>query len=796
MPILLKRPEPATPTRVRPPQAPLSHRVGMTLLRLFIVVLLSALIVGGWYLGKKGFGEQWRSRVVEELHKRGVEASVRRLTLNPFRGLVAQDVRIFDSKHREKTLGLISEVSLDINYAALLHHQPFLNALDVRNAQLTLPFADSDRKTTHAQLKQFRAHVYFPPDQIYVSQAEGIFCGVQVSATGQLINRRNIPPSPPLSEEEWQKRLVILQRIVVELQKFSFPSEHPSLQVKFSGDLAEMENARLEATLRGDRLRHQQYEIHDLLAGIEFADQRLNLTQITWKDAAGTFFGRGSWSRQSQEMNFQGRSSIDLKSFLVELGAPELLADATFKTPPVLDFSGAGNLGQGQPQFKILGHAAVGSFNYKAIPLSDLSVEFSWDGKRTLLRDIHLRHEKESLQADLLDAPNDFRLDLDSTIDPSVLHAFVSPELQRFFSEWQWLPPAVHLTLRGPDRHPEHWQGEGTVALGRTRFRGVGMNSANSKLRFQDGAITYENFRITRDEGAATGSFTYDFKKHEVRIANVKSSLNPADAVFWIDPKLLNSVAPYKFRRPPNVTTNGVYQFEGGKNTRLQIDIDAPAGMDYVFLGKSLPFDRVSAKLIFTNDRLQIADLKGSLFSGMTQGSTDISLAKNDPHYTASISVSRIDFPRLTDLYYQYKTAHGQLSGSYNFTGLGNDARTMRGSGKIEVTNGDVFAIPIFGPLSQILNAVVPGTGYSIARKASASFTIKDGIIHTDDFEAAGKLFSMLGQGDIHFLDDKLNFGVRMDARGAGVLLTPMYKLFEYVGEGSLNHPNWHPKRF
>jgi len=27
-------------------------------------------------------------------------------------------------------------------------------------------------------------------------------------------------------------------------------------------------------------------------------------------------------------------------------------------------------------------------------------------------------------------------------------------------------------------------------------------------------------------------------------------------------------------------------------------------------------------------------------------------------------------------------------------------------------------------------------------------------------------------------------------------LLAPVYKLFEYTGEGSLKKPDWHPKRF
>jgi hypothetical protein len=219
--------------------------------------------------------------------------------------------------------------------------------------------------------------------------------------------------------------------------------------------------------------------------------------------------------------------------------------------------------------------------------------------------------------------------------------------------------------------------------------------------------------------------------------------------------------------------------------------------MDYVFLGKTLPFDRIGSKLLFTRDYLQIIDLRGDLFSGQLSGGADISLAHDDKTYRATIIAEKLDFPRLTDLYWAYKTAHGQLSGNYDFTGRGTDARSMTGTGKINVTNGDVFAIPVFGPLSDLMGGVLPGTGYSIARKASATFKIDKGVLHTDDLEVAGKLFSMLGHGDIHFLDDKLDFQVRMDMHGAaGVLLTPMYKLFEYVGEGSLKKPDWHPKRF
>jgi hypothetical protein len=54
----------------------------------------------------------------------------------------------------------------------------------------------------------------------------------------------------------------------------------------------------------------------------------------------------------------------------------------------------------------------------------------------------------------------------------------------------------------------------------------------------------------------------------------------------------------------------------------------------------------------------------------------------------------------------------------------------------------------------------------------------------------------MVGHGDIHFIEDRLDFDVRVEAAGPGVLLTPVYKLFEYKGEGPISKPNWHPKRF
>src|SRR5437899_3123136 len=311
MPTVVERSKPVEGAQDRP--STFARRLAISILRFAIVLMVTAALWGCWYMALKGFGGRTRSRIVEELHRLGVEASIGHLTLNPFRGLVARNVRIFSYRDRTNTLAFISEIVLDINYAAFFHHQPFLNALEIRNAEVTLPLKGPQGKTEQPQLRKFRASIYFPPEQIFVSQAEGIFCGVRVSMTGQLIKRADYQPSPPLSEEERQKRMSILRRVVAELQQFRFPQGPPSLQVNFSGE---------------------------------------------------------------------------------------------------------------RPQLKLIGHAAVDNLAYKNLPLTECRAEFSWDGERTWLRDVHIRHPTGDLRAEVFEAPNEFRVNIDGPIAPAELRPF------------------------------------------------------------------------------------------------------------------------------------------------------------------------------------------------------------------------------------------------------------------------------------------------------------------------------------------------------------------------------------
>ena len=119
----------------------------------------------------------------------------------------------------------------------------------------------------------------------------------------------------------------------------------------------------------------------------------------------------------------------------------------------------------------------------------------------------------------------------------------------------------------------------------------------------------------------------------------------------------------------------------------------------------------------------------------------------------------------------------------------------MRGSGSLRVEDGQVFAIPILGPLSEIINKIIPGSGLHSARLATADFLVQDEKIITKNLSIDGAGFSLLGRGDIFFMNDKMDMSVRINARGLpGLVLFPVSKLFEYVSTGSVSNPEWRAK--
>ena len=76
MPVALEQPQ--VDHSAQTPRLRGARRFVAIAIRLTILAAIVAIFSGGYYLARRGFGGEWRHRVVEELHKRGVEAQIGR----------------------------------------------------------------------------------------------------------------------------------------------------------------------------------------------------------------------------------------------------------------------------------------------------------------------------------------------------------------------------------------------------------------------------------------------------------------------------------------------------------------------------------------------------------------------------------------------------------------------------------------------------------------------------------------------------------------------------------------------
>src|SRR5947199_5953251 len=212
----------------------------------------------------------------------------------------------------------------------------------------------------------------------------------------------------------------------------------------------ETEKVRDEATLRGDRLQRDRHGVRDLSAAAEWNNQRLDIAHYQWSDDRGSIVGSADWNWISKVAKFQIQSSLDLKAFLDAFGLGEPLKETEFHAPPLIEIGGSINLGAEQFRPDVIGHATFGSFMYKNVPFTDLSADFSWDGERTFVHQLRVRHQTGQLRADVLDSPGDFRLNVESTVSPDAIRPVLPADASESLREWQWQrSPTIRMTIRG-----------------------------------------------------------------------------------------------------------------------------------------------------------------------------------------------------------------------------------------------------------------------------------------------------------------------------------------------------------
>ncbi len=188
--------------------------------------------------------------------------------------------------------------------------------------------------------------------------------------------------------------------------------------------------------------------------------------------------------------------------------------------------------------------------------------------------------------------------------------------------------------------------------------------------------------------------------------------------------------------------------------------------------------------------------------SGIGFATFDFRAPHEGADYEFAVSVTNANLHLLAaDLSSPTNHLDGALSGRLVVTDADSrDWRTWDGFGHASLHDGLLWDIPIFGILSPVLNAFLPGLGNSRATDAVTKYSITNGVIYTDSLEIRSTLMRLEYTGTVDLQQNvqaRVNAQLLRDTWVVGPLfstvLWPVSKVFEYKITGTLKAPKSEP---
>jgi len=763
-------------------------------IRAVLVVLFVGLPATLFYLREVGVGFGLKELVAKALSGEAFQTAIGRLSFDPFRGLVAERVEVVETGEKKRNLAWIERLVVSINLSDLLSRKISIDHIELDDTDVAVPL-EAAPGGARLILKGVSAQCLFSPEQIRISFFEGNVQGVRVVLNGVLQNHQAFHPEQHGAQPGSAAEKNFLALIVEKFSELKFPGQQPELHAEIKGDLADLSSLEASAiTLRSGPVVAPLWRIEALEAEAEYEKGHLTVGQLLVRDREGSLNVSAQW--QNGILDFELSSSLLPAPFLGLLSKNPALESLKFTEAPQVEAAGQAFLSSSPATFNVTGSVRMGKFAFRGVNFTAFSTDFASRDGKIFARDMRVQTAGGEIKADVFVAPEDFRLRLTNTIAPTVFIPMLGPNEQTFLKMMEFRdPPFVQLDVRGAKPDLSVLKGTGFLRIGRTAMRGAWLDWGQSKLEIADRAITYRDFSLGRGQGVGSGTFVYDFGRHQVLLEKINSTLSPVEVLMWVDPKIAEAIKPYRFRQPPKVRGEGLIHMTDAKQNDLMLHLEAADGLDYDLLKRTLKFGRTLADVHVKGPSVN-ADVKSAeLMGGEVGMKAVVSIDAGDPTFGADLSIRRVNFARLTKLYFGFDTSKGVVSGKFKFNARMGQEEEMRGSGSIRVEDGQVFAIPILGPLSPIINKLIPGAGLHTASLATADFRIQDQKILTDNLVIEGAGFSLYGNGDIFFMKDKMDLSVRINARGLpGLVLFPVSKLFEYVSTGSVSEPAWRAK--
>lgn len=846
--------------------------------RLILLVLLGSGISAAGYVRSDGFSRKWREFVIEQFKHRGVYLTLDRLTLDPFEGVVARGITVFQDADRKSVVAEVDRLHLDLDYGKMLRNELFLEGVDLREANLSFAVDPEETDSEVIKLEDISARLYMIGDRIEVRKAEAKLFGLALHLRGSVLKPKFTGQSedPAAVEERKRRRMALLKArrgLILDtarVLKHFETAVAPNLDVEITGDLAKPEEMNATMHLRASDLRHGTYVCEDLDVLASYSGETVDLSHLRVRDRLGQLELAAAWTLGGQDVDFHFRSTADLPGLCAAVFEKEAFREVVFYEPVSVRAEGIYHLNQptaegGGLPVNCVGSVDAGRFATRGEMLEGLSGSFGLAPEGWYVRDVRLRHSTGSMSLQAMWREGEgFRYRALLQMDPHVFLPFTNrPQTQEIIKRFKFRHESsifAEVEGAGPDPNIANCTNQGRAEVHNFAYRGQDFERLSADFEFTGPRATYSRVEIERKEGRASAKeVKVDDAAKTALLSGVLSDLDPVALTSCFNEQTAAVIKRYRFDKHPRVELDGLIGYKYG-NSDFKVKfkstgtahyvlwdedytIHLPAGelkfkgrqlgyavtgkvfgqdmacrgtadltpdvhdytvsfqsgsFPYGVFGKPLPFERVSAEVVCKKG-VATFNAGARLFNGSFTLKGKINDAIRQPAYEGELRMNGLSFKRFARVYSPSNDTEGDLTGHFIFSGKLGDWRTLKGRGALIILNGNLYAVPILGPLTPLIGALLPRpmSGYNLAKEADCTFQVADGFVRTDDLEALTGVFRLVSKGQVDFLEDRIKFEAQVKFRGLpGLVLFPVSEIFEYVGEGSVGEPMWRPRYF
>ncbi len=586
---------------------------------------------------------------------------------------------------------------------------------------------------------------------------------------------------------------------------------------------------RLAWTVRAADLQAEQVNANTVACEGVWRAPELAVTSLSARLGRGKIDVSARLDVATRELTFTNDSNFDLHAIasLLPGQSREQLAKISWTHPPVLRVDGAMVLpawtnaagdwsARIAPPGRLRGALAFTNAVAAGIPVDRLQTHFAYAGRIWRLADLELAQgrTKLNLAGEADESTKNFTARLDGDFDAESVRPFLTTSnAVRGFAHLRFgAPLTLMLAAAGNLNDLDRLTATGHIALTDFAIRQQTVERLTADLSYSNRLAEFFQPQLVRAGGTqrfAAEKLTWDITGQKLIFTGGEGNVEPTVVARAIGPKTALAMEPYQFLGIPQARVAGCVPLRHDAEGELVAD-DADLRFDIVgttpFRWRKFETPAITGTIHWLGNELILTNAVSECYGGEVRGwaGFDLQTPGDGTDFYFFITGTNVDFHQMgRALWSPTNQLEGALSGTVMVTKANSeDWRTWNGYGAMQLRDGLLWNVPVFGLVSPVLNTVAPGLalGNSRAKDAAGRFTLTNGVVYTSSLEIHTATMRLDYNGTVDLqenVNSRVTAHLLSNAPVLGsvmsMLLQPVSKAFECDVTGTLSEPKIKP---